>query len=171
MSSRSSWLMTVISGAIIYTFTLGSTDPADLLVGAVLAAGVATLVRPFMISSRVRDTTAASPPLWKRLIWLPIFLVVVFREIVVGTWDVLLYTIGVRSFENAGIIRIPVGERTRSGMAVTAWAITVAPGSAYVETDWETNEMLVHVLESDHAEEIRQAYQRFYDRYQRQIFP
>ena len=171
MSSRTSWLMTVVFGAIIYVFTLGSTDPLDLLVGAVLAAGVASLIRQFMIKSRVRETTDQSPPVWKRVLWLPVFLVVVFREIVVGTWDVLLYTIGIRSFENAGIIRIPIGERTRSGIAVTAWAVTVAPGSAYVETDYETNEMLIHVLESDHAAEIREAYQQFYDRYQRQIFP
>ena len=171
MSGVSGWITTVVMGAVIYAFTLGSTDPVDFLVGLVLAAGMSPLIRQFMIKSRVRETDAPSPPAWMRILWLPVFLAVVTWDIIKGTRDVLLYTLGVRSWENAGIIRVPIGERSRSGVAVSAWAITVSPGSAYVETDWETDEMLIHVLEADHAEEIRQTYQEFYDRYQRRIFP
>jgi multisubunit Na+/H+ antiporter MnhE subunit len=171
MSRRAGWLITIPLGAVIYGFTLGSTDPVDYLVGLVLAAGLTPLIHQFMIQSRVRESGVPSPPVWLRLVWLPVFLGAVAVDIIRGTRDVLLYTLGVRSWENAGIIRVPIGERSRSGVAVTAWAITVSPGSAYVETDWETDEMLIHVLESDHADEIRRTYQEFYDRYQRRIFP
>jgi multisubunit Na+/H+ antiporter MnhE subunit len=171
MSKLAGWLVPVGIGAVIYAFTLGSTDPVDYLVGLVLAAGLSPLIRQFMVKSRVQETGVPSPPAWQRLVWFPVFLAVVTFDIIRGTRDVLMYTIGLRSWENAGIIRVPIGERSHSGVAVTAWAITVSPGSAYVETDWETDEMLIHVLEADHADEIRRAYQEFYDRYQRRIFP
>lgn len=171
MSRTAGWFVTVVVGAVIYVFTLGSTDPIDLVVGLVLAAAVTPLIRQFMVNSRIRETEAPSPPLWLRIVWLPVFLVIVFKEVFIGTRDVLTYTLGFRSFENAGIVRVPIGERTRSGVAITAWALTLSPGSAYVDTDWEEGEMLIHVLEAEHGDEIRQAYQEFYDRYQRRIFP
>jgi multisubunit Na+/H+ antiporter MnhE subunit len=171
MSRIAGWLVTVVVGAIIYVFTLASTDPIDFAVGLVLAAAVTPLIRQFMVSSRVRETDTPSPPVWLRVLWLPVFLAAVLRDITVGTWDVLQYTLGFRSFENAGIVRVPIGERSRSGVAISAWAITVSPGSAYVDTDWEEREMLVHVLEADHGDEVRQSLQEFYERYQRRIFP
>ncbi len=171
MSRLAGWFATVAAGAVVYIFVLGSTDPIDLLVGLVLAAGVSPLIRQFMVQSRLREAGAPSPPVWSRLLWFPVFFVVVTLDVIRGTRDVLMYTIGFRSWENAGIIRVPIGERTTNGVAVSAWAITLSPGSAYIETDDETNEMLVHVLEVDHAEEIRQTYQAFYDRYQRRVFP
>ena len=158
-------------GAVIYGFTLGSTDPVDYAVGAVLAFGVGLLIRPFMSQSRVGDPNDPHPPVWRRVLWAPVFVIMVVRDIVIGTWDVLLYTIGIRSFENAGIVRIPVMGRTRTGIAVSAWAITVAPGSAFVDLDPESDEMLVHVLEAQDGDRIREIYSEFYERYQKKVFP
>ena len=77
MSGLAGWFTTVAIGAVIYAFTLGSTEPVDFLVGLVLAAGLSPLIRQFMVQSRVRETGAPSPPAWLRLIWLPVFLTVV----------------------------------------------------------------------------------------------
>lgn len=164
-------LLWFILGGVIYAFTIGSVAPVDFAVGAFLAALLHLLLRQFMSQSQIRDESTPYPPAWRRAIWAPLFIVAVARDIVVGTWDVLLYTIGLRSFESAGIVRIPIGDRTTTGVAVSAWAITVAPGSAYVDTDWDAGEMLVHVLEAEEAEKIRRIYGEFYERYQRRVFP
>ena len=95
----------------------------------------------------------------------------VARDIVLGTWDVLLYTLGFRNFESAGIVRVPILDRTRTGVAVSAWAITVAPGSAFVDVDWESGEMLVHVLEAEDGDVIREIVNGFYEKYQKRVFP
>ena len=158
-------------GAVIYGFTLGSTEWIDYAVGAGLAIGVGLLIRPFMLQSRVGAPDDPHPPLWQRILWAPIFFLIVFRDIVIGTWDVLLYTLGFRSFENAGIVRVPLIGRTRTGLAVSAWAITVAPGSAFVDVDWESDELLVHVLEAEDGDKIRRIYNDFYERYQKRVFP
>ena len=55
--------------------------------------------------------------------------------------------------------------------AVSAWAITVAPGSAFVDVDWDSDEMLVHVIEAENGDVIREAINGFYDRYQKKVFP
>lgn len=158
-------------GAVIYAFTLGSTDPIDYAVGAVMAFAVGVMIKPFMAQSLVSAKGDPHPPLPQRILWAPVFALMVFRDIVIGTWDVLLYTLGFRSFENAGIVRIPLMGRTRTGVAVSAWAITVAPGSAFVDVDWESDEMLVHVLEAEDGDKIRRIYNDFYDRYQKRVFP
>lgn len=158
-------------GAVIYGFTLGSTDPIDYAVGALLAFGVGVLIRPFMTQSLVSSPDDPHPPVWRRVLWAPVFVLMVLRDIAVGTFDVALYTIGLRSFEQAGIVRIPLAGRTRTGVAVSAWAVTVAPGSAFVDVDWESNEMLIHVLEAEDGDKIRQIYNDFYERYQKKVFP
>jgi len=166
-----SMLFWSLIGAVIYAFTLGSTDPIDYAVGAVLAFGVGLLIRPFMAQSLVSAPGDPHPPLLSRIVWAPVFFLLVFRDILVGTWEVLLYTLGFRSFENAGIVRIPLMGRTRTGLAVSAWAITVAPGSAFVDVDWESDELLVHVLEAEDGDKIRRMYNDFYERYQKKVFP
>jgi multisubunit Na+/H+ antiporter MnhE subunit len=158
-------------GAVIYGFTLGSTDPIDYALGAGLAFVVGLLIRPFMSQSLVGDPDDPHPPVLSRVLWAPVFIFAVLRDIVIGTIDVTMYTIGVRNFENAGIVRVPLLDRTRTGLAVSAWAMTVAPGSAFVDVDWESNEMLVHVLEADDGDKIRALFNDFYERYQKKVFP
>jgi multisubunit Na+/H+ antiporter MnhE subunit len=158
-------------GAVIYGFTIGSTDPLDYLIGALFAFVVGLLIKPFMRESLVSVPGDPHPPVWQRVIWMPWFLFAVVRDIIIGTWDVLRYTLGFRSFENAGIVRVPLLGRTRTGVAVTAWATTIAPGSAFVDIDWESEEMLIHVLEADDGDNIREIYATFYEKYQKKVFP
>ena len=160
-----------ILGSLIYGFTLHSTDWIDYAIGAVFAFVVALIIRPFMSQSLVSLPGDPRPPVWQRVIWAPVFFIMVGRDIVVGTLDVLKYTLGLRSFENAGIVRVPLHGRTRTGVAVSAWAITVAPGSAFVDVDWDSDEMLVHVIEAENGDIIREAINGFYDRYQKKVFP
>jgi len=158
-------------GAIIYGFTLGSSNWIDYAIGAAFAMGIGAMIRPFMQHSLVSESSDPHPAFWKRLLWTPVFLLAVVRDILIGTWDVIRYTIGLRSFENAGIVRVPLNGRTRTGVAVSAWAITVAPGSAFVDVDWEAGDMLVHVLEADDGDQIRKTINTFYNRYQKRVFP
>jgi multicomponent Na+:H+ antiporter subunit E len=153
--------------AVVYALTLGSADPLDVATGAVLGAVLVALLR-----TRLQPTaTADEPPLAERAIWLPVFAGAVLVDVIGGTWDVALRVLGVRGLDRPGIVRVPVGERTERGVAVSALATTLTPGSVLVDVDWERRDFLVHVVDASDPDEVRERLDRFYDRYQRRVFP
>lgn len=153
--------------AVVYALTLASADPLDVATGAVLGAVLVALLR-----TRLQPTaTADEPPLAERAIWLPVFAGAVLADIIGGTWDVALRVLGVRGLDRPGIVRVPVGERTERGVAVSALATTLSPGSVLVDVDWERRDFLVHVVDASDPDEVRERLDRFYERYQRRVFP
>jgi multicomponent K+:H+ antiporter subunit E/multicomponent Na+:H+ antiporter subunit E len=68
-------------------------------------------------------------------------------------------------------VSIPIGERTPNGVVVTAWAITLSPGSVLIDVDWERRVMLFHFIDVTEPDKLREKIQAFYEHYQRSIFP
>lgn len=170
MKSRIGWLLAIASSAAIYSLTLASTEPIDLATGALIGALVAWLIDSYMRGSYIQ-TARSLPPVWHRLVWLPIFLLAVLRDVISGTLLVARYSLGFRTVDHQGIVAIPVGDRSNAGVAVSAWATTLSPGTALVDVDWEAGQMLIHVIDASNPDEIRNAMQTFYERYQRHVFP
>ncbi len=168
MKSLTGSVLTVLGCAGIYLLTLASREPADLAIGILIGLGVAWLTRPFMQTTAL---PSAPPSLLTRLIGLPLFLLIVLRDVVTGTIEVARYSLGLRKPDYQGIVALPIGERSRMGVAVSAWATTLSPGTALVEVDWQAGQMLIHVIDARDPEAIRAAHQHFYDRYQRRVFP
>jgi multicomponent Na+:H+ antiporter subunit E len=77
----------------------------------------------------------------------------------------------VRPLRRPGVVAIPIGARSPTGVAATALAVTLSPGEVFVDLDAEGEHMLVHVLDAGDPEATRRRYARFYERYQRQVFP
>ena len=94
----------------------------------------------------------------------------VVREIVAGTWLVVFVVLG-RRRPTQGIVAVPLGERSRTGVAVTALAINLSPGEVLVDIDWDARLMFVHVLDADDPDDVRARYEVLYERYQRSLFP
>jgi multisubunit Na+/H+ antiporter MnhE subunit len=68
-------------------------------------------------------------------------------------------------------VRIPIGLRSERGVAVSALTTTLSPGTVLIDVDAERRELLVHVIDATDPDEVRARAQRFYDRYQRNVFP
>jgi len=66
---------------------------------------------------------------------------------------------------------VPLGERTLGGVAVSALAVSLSPGSSLIAIDWEQRIMLLHLLDAADPDAARAELQQFYDRYQRAVFP
>jgi multisubunit Na+/H+ antiporter MnhE subunit len=151
----------------IFVLTLASTDPVDLALGVTL--GGALLLA---LGERLRLGPAGRlPPLAQRVAWFPVFAGAVLADIVQGTWDVALRVLHLRRLERPGLVRVPIGERSERGVAVTALATTLSPGSVLLDVDWERGELVVHVIDASDPDGVRARLQRFYDRYQRRVFP
>jgi len=151
----------------VWMLTLVSTYLLDVVLGLVVATAVVALVP----GTRSVVDEGDPPPLGRRLLAFPGFVLATLHEIVVGTWDVTLRVLHLRPVERPGIVLVPIGERTSAGLAATALADTLSPGEVLVDVDHERRVMLVHVIDASDPEAIRERHERFYQDHQRGVFP
>lgn len=152
----------------LYAMALGSAAVLDLLLGAAVSA--AALARVPHTAAAPRSDRARFA-LWRRSLAFPPFLAAVSADVVVGTWQVAAVILGFRPLRSPGIVRIPIGERSRRGVAVTTLIQTLSPGTVFVAVDWQRQEMLFHVMDARDPDRVRAVMERFYVRWQRPVFP
>ena len=158
---------------LVYALALASFHPWDLLFGAGLSAALLFASRRFVFDA---DGTTPRPAgrrltLLGRVVAFVPFAAVVFRNILAGNVEVTLVTLGLRPLLRPGIVAVPVGERTPTGMAVWAVVTGLPPGSFFVDVDRERGVVLIHVLDARDPEAYREEQEDFYRRYQSKVFP
>jgi multisubunit Na+/H+ antiporter MnhE subunit len=152
---------------LVYALVLASFHPWDLAIGAALSCALFLAARGYLFGDKPDAPWSA---LGRVAAFVP-FAAAVVRDVLVGTWEVALVTLHLRPLDRPGIVAVPIGERTPTGIAVTALVMTLSPGEFLVEVDWERRAMLMHVIDASNPEKVRAAHERFYSRYQRKVFP
>jgi multicomponent Na+:H+ antiporter subunit E len=160
-------VVVVLGLAVVFCLTLATDDPVDLGLGAVLGAALVAGLRGRLALA----PEGGDAPLAQRLAAFPVFAGAVLWDITTGTWDVALRVLHVRPLDRPGIVAVPMGERTPRGVAVSALATTLSPGTVLIDVDWDRRVMLLHVIDATDPDEVRAREQRFYERYQRRVFP
>jgi multisubunit Na+/H+ antiporter MnhE subunit len=161
------YILAVAALTLIYALALASFQPLDLLFGAVLSATLIFASRRFVF---VTDQ-GRRPGLLRRAVAFVPFAAVVFREIVVGTWEVALVTLHMRPIIKPGIVAVPIGHRTPFGVAIWTLVTGLPPGSFFVDVDRERGVALIHILDASDPEAFRERQEDFYRRYQSKVFP
>ena len=105
------------------------------------------------------------------MLWFWVFAGAVIADVAQGAWDVALRVMHLRALEHPGLVRVPIGRRSERGIAVSALAMTLSPGSVLVDIDRDRGDLLLHVIDASDPDAVRERLQRFYDRYQRRVFP
>ncbi len=152
---------------LVYALALASFHPADLATGALVAGAVLFACRRLVFAGGGRREGSRAA----RIVRFPRFAVAVVREILVGTWQVALVVTGLRPLSRPGIVAVPIGERSDTGIAVSALAMNLSPGEVLVDVDHDRGVMLVHVLDASDPDLVRSRYDTFYRRHQRGVFP
>jgi multicomponent Na+:H+ antiporter subunit E len=152
---------------LVYALALASFHPLDLLFGAALSAALVFVSRRYVFG----DDRDREPSLLGRATAFVPFALVVLREIIVGTWEVSLVTLHLRPLKEPGIVAVPIGERTPTGVAVWAVVTGLPPGSFFVDIDRERGVALIHILDSRDPGAFREEQEDFYQRYQSKVFP
>ena len=152
---------------VVYGLTLASFHPWDVALGALVAVGVLVAFRGFLPI----PGAPAGLALARRAVAFWPFAWVVVLDIVRGTWKMALIVLHARPLAHPGIIVVPIGERSPLGVAVFGLATTLSPGSVLIDVDWEAGVMLMHVIDASDPDRVRSDFQRFYDRWQRHVFP
>ena len=166
------YVFTVVALTLVYALALASFHPWDLLIGAGLSAALLFSFRRIAFET---DSDAESARRRFRLLrraaaFVP-FCFAVFRDILVGTWEVVLVVLHLRPLESSGIVAVSIGDRTPTGVAVWALVTGLPPGSFFVDVDRGRGVALIHVIDARDPEDIREQHQDFYRRYQRKVFP
>lgn len=159
------FVLSTVALTIVYLLVLTSVHPGDVLVGAVLSAAIAAA------STFARPTVRIGPPPLRRLAAAPQFALGTLADMVRGTWHVALYVLGGRRLESPGIVAIPKGERSSTGVAVWGYITAISPDEIVVEADDERSVLLVHLLDARDVPAIRARHERTYERRQRRVFP
>ena len=160
-------LLSLLLLTLVYALVLASFAPWDLALGAALSGAMLLLAR----GSIFGGSFAPLPGLLGRILAFWPFAAAVLRDAAVGTWHVTLVVLHLRPLERTGIVAVPIGERTRVGVAVSALVTTISPGEFLVDIDWDRGVMLVHTMDASDPEEVRRSHELFYRRYQRKVFP
>ncbi len=151
---------------LVYLLVLGSFAPWDIAIGVVISAALILITRKFSF----REKPSSSNLLSRFLHFWP-FVVAEVWSIITGTWEVALVTLHLRPLVSPGIVAVPIGERTPTGVAVSAQCTTLSPGTFLVDVDWEQGVMLIHALDASDPDQVRREHQEFYDKWQRKVFP
>ncbi len=161
------YLPAVAALTLVYALALASFHPLDLLFGAGLSAALVLASRRFVFDT----TPGQGPGILRRAVAFIPFAARIFLDILVGTWEVTLVTLHLRPLAQPGVVAVPVGERSPTGVAVWAIATGLPPGSFFVDVDREKGVALIHLLDASDPESFRQQQEDFYRRYQRKVFP
>ena len=167
------YVVTTAVLTLVYALALASSHPLDLLFGAGLSAALVFASRRFVFGSYGTAPLPAGSGLTllgRAVAFVP-FAVAVFREILVGNWEVTLVTLHLRPLVRPGIVAVPIGERTPTGVAVWAVVTGLPPGSFFVDVDRERGVVLIHVLDARDPQAYRDQQEDFYRRYQSKVFP
>ena len=151
----------------IYLAVLTSLQPWDAAIGLALAGLMLFGTRAFRNESRPERR----PFTLRRAAAFVPFLLAVAADMARGTWNVALVVPGIRPPGEAGIVRVPFGERSEQGVVVSAIALTLSPGSVLLDIDMERREMVIHAIDAADPERVVAELQEFYLRHQRAVFP
>lgn len=160
-------VVAVLLVAGVYLLALASVDPRDVLVGVVLAAGLVWGLGGLLF----RGGDPGVGELLRRAVAFVPFAAAVAWDITRGTWAVARVVLHVRPLERPGIVAVPIGGRSRSGVAVTGLVVTLSPGEFLVDVDWEREVLLLHVLDATDPDAVRERHENFYRRWQEPVFP
>lgn len=153
--------------AVIFLLALASTDPWDFAIGAVLGCAVLVGFRDFIFS----QPGISAGEFLRRAIHVPRLIVATAFDIAKGTVAVTRVVLSPQLPQRDGFVAIPDGGRTASGVAISGLINTLSPGSVLIDTDPEADTWTIHAMDISNAPELIEEAQKFYERYQRPVWP
>lgn len=154
-------------GTAVYGLVVASFAWEDLALGlgltAVLLAFFHNVLVPKPLPSNLRVLKAIAA--------FPLFAALAVLDIIRGTWLVASIVVGWRRLEHPGIVKVPIGRRSKASAGVAGIVMTLSPGTFLVAMDWEAGEMLVHAIDASDPDTLRESYEAFYERVERHVVP
>jgi|SRR5690625_661131 len=158
--------MTAALLGLVYCMALSSFALLDYAFGFLLGGFLAFTSRSFIFGGPVTGPS----PTTRFFAFFPFAFNVIWQALT-GTVEVALATMHLRPWPKSGIVEVPIGERSPTAVAVWAVITGLPPGSYFVDIDREKDVVLIHLFDASDPDGYRRFAARFYERYQRKVFP
>lgn len=152
---------------LVYCLALASANPWDIGLGAVFGFIILVTFRGFLF---LEPATAPGNVL-SRAVHFPALVAATIVDIVRGTIDVARVVLSPTIVSRGGLVEIPDGGRTTSGVIVSGLINTISPGSVLIDIDPDSRDWTIHTIDALHPEEFIARQQDFYERFQRPVWP
>ena len=151
---------------LVFLLVLAEFEFWNVFFGAIISGGLMIFSRRFIF-----EYEPADPHILRRAIYFWPFMAATVWNIITGTVEVALITLHFRPLDSPGIVAVPIGKRTPVGVAVSAMATTLSPGTYLVDVDRERDVMLIHAIDASDPRQVIDEHQEFYRKYQSKVFP
>jgi len=94
----------------------------------------------------------------------------VFADVIKSNFDAARIILADGGRIRSGLVEVPLDLRDPTGLALLACILTCMPGTAWVEYNAASSELLMHVLDLDAEEDWRDVVKERYERPIREIF-
>lgn len=139
------WIRAILVYAGVYLALTSNLELANIVVGLILGAATAVLVRPMLSSLSINR--------WPAAIWASLrYVATLAYDLVVSGLQTARLVISPSLPIRPGIIEIPPDIESEIGTALNAHAITLTPGELVVEMD-KDGRMYTHCLDATRAAE------------------
>ena len=142
----------------IYAMAVGSFAWEDVVLGFALSSALLWVFR----STTLRNHYQTNRATLRTLLETPRYVYIVVCDILVGTWQVTSYVIGLKKLTHPGIIKIPFDEESEIRLGVGLLALTLSPGSFVVDVNLEERFILVHFIDISDPDRLREDIHRKY---------
>jgi multicomponent Na+:H+ antiporter subunit E len=153
----------ILSLWLVYLVLTGDLGPSNLVVGLLIAIGVAWLLHPDRRKFQVRRVPGAFVALLR-------YLGIVIYDMISSALQVARILLHPELPIEPGIIAIPSGCDSELATALSAHSITLAPGELVIEID-RGGIMYTHTLDVTHAPQYTEEAQRLRRSLLSRIFP
>lgn len=147
----------------VYLLALASPAPADAVAGVIVSAAALAVARR---APRVTRSGGL-----RSVLALPRLLAVTLVDVTRGTWEMALVVLGRRTIEHAGVVEVPIGDRTEAATVFSALASTLSPGEVLLDIDPERGVYVLHVFDASDPDAVRAHHERRYQHHQRGALP
>lgn len=141
----------------VFCLVVGDFSWQNILLGS-------AIVLPVMYIFRRQIAPRPLPPAGQALhvlIYAPVLFYYLFIDILRGTWQVILITLGINKLRRPGIVKVSFAGYSPYAVGPIGFFITLSPGSFLVDVEWEEEVMLIHVLDASDPELIRRDAARY----------
>jgi multisubunit Na+/H+ antiporter MnhE subunit len=98
-------------------------------------------------------------------------MVAIARDVLRGVFQVARASLHRRNLPPAGVIAVPIGDRSTTAIGVSTLIATLSPGEVLLDVDLEKGLMYLHVLDARDPDAVRASHQEIYDRHQSKVVP
>lgn len=96
------------------------------------------------------------------LVYSPVLFWYLLIDILKGTYQIVMITLGLRPLTHPGIVKIPIGAHTPTGVGPVGFFVTMSPGTFLVDIDWDEAVMLVHAIDASDPDGVRRDAEKYY---------